>query len=101
MDNLYSQIYTHTKADPHINDGIKGFQHSQPFKTYVHAAIPAIGSDVVFPTLEEMNAELFKCNENEEEMVFADDSLCVDIEGFAAAPTPCPPTQAPISPSIP
>ena len=34
-------------------------------------------------------------------MVFADDSLCVDIECFAAAPTPRPPTQSPIDPSVP
>ena len=34
-------------------------------------------------------------------MVFADDSLCVDITVFAAAPTSCPPTQAPIAPNVP
>ena len=34
-------------------------------------------------------------------MLLADDFIYVEIELFAAAPTPCPPTQAPISPSIP
>ena len=34
-------------------------------------------------------------------MVFADDSICFDIELVAAAPTPCPLTQAPIAPSVP
>ena len=48
-----------------------------------------------------MNAELFEWNENEEEIVFADESLCVDIEVFAAAPNPSPSTQAPIAPSVP
>ena len=33
-------------------------------------------------------------------MVFVDDSLCVDIEVFAAAPTPLPPTQDPIATSV-
>ena len=42
--------------------GIKGFQSSQPFKTSVHAAKRAVGSDVRFPTLAEMNAKLFEWN---------------------------------------
>ena len=33
--------------------------------------------------------------------MFSDESLYVDIEVFAAAPTPCPPTQCPIDPSVP
>ena len=89
------------KSNPYINAGIKGFQTSQPFKTSVHSEIPSVGSDVIFPTLAKLNAELFDWNENEEEMVFVDDSLCVDIEVFAAAPTPHPSIQAPISPSVP
>ena len=34
-------------------------------------------------------------------MLLADDFIYVEIELFAAAPTPCPPTQAPIAPSVP
>ena len=34
-------------------------------------------------------------------MLFADDSICVEIEVFAASPTPRPPTQAPIASSVP
>ena len=34
-------------------------------------------------------------------MLFSDDSLCAEIELFAAAPTTRPPTQAPIAPSVP
>ena len=49
-----------------MNAGIKGFHTSQPFNTSVHATTPSVGSDVRFPTLEEMNAELFEWNENEE-----------------------------------
>ena len=84
-----------------MNSGIKGFHPSQPFKTSIHSATPYVGSDVRFPNLAKMNSELFEWNENEEDMVFVDDSICVDIEVFATAPTPCPPTQAPISPSVP
>ena len=43
-DNRYGQIYTPIKADPYMNSGIKGFQPSQPFKTSIHAATPAVGS---------------------------------------------------------
>ena len=63
-DKLYGQIYMPIKADPHMNADIKGFQPSQPFKTSVQAATPAVGSDVRFPTLSKMNAELFEWNEN-------------------------------------
>ena len=100
-DNCYGQIYTPIKADPYMNAGVKGFQPSQLFKTTFHATTPAVGSDVRFPTLAEPNDELFEWNENEKEMVFADDSLYVDIEVFATATTPRPPTQAPIAPSVP
>ena len=84
-----------------MNAGIKGFHPSQPFKTSVHSATPSVGSDVRFPTLDELNAVFFEWNKNEEEMVFADELLCVGIEVFDAAPTPRPPNQAPISPSVP
>ena len=47
-----------------MNSGIKGFQYSQPFKTSVHAATPAVGSDVRFPTLAKMNADFFEWIEN-------------------------------------
>ena len=101
VDNRYGQIYTPIKADPYMNSGIKGFHPSQPFKNSVHSEIPAVGSDVRFTTLAEPNAQLFEWNENKEDMVSADDSLCVDIEVFADAPTPSPPTQAPIATSVP
>ena len=91
-DNCYGQIYTPIKSDPYINAVIGGFQPSQPFKTSFHAATPSVSSDVIFPTLEKLNAELFEWNKNEEDMVFVDNSLCVDIEVFSAAPTPRPPT---------
>ena len=61
-DNCYGQIYTPIKADPYMNAGVKGFQPSQLFKTTFHATTPAVGSDVRFPTLAEMNAKLFECN---------------------------------------
>ena len=63
-----------------MNAGIKGFHTSQPFNTSVHATTPSVGSDVRFQTLAELNADLFQWNENEEDMMFADDLLCVDIE---------------------
>ena len=63
VDNRYGQIYTTIKSDPYMNTGIKGFQPSQPFKTFVHAATNDVGSDVIFPTMARMNAELFEWNE--------------------------------------
>ena len=100
-DNHYGQIYMPIKADPYINSCIKRFHPSQQFKTSIHAATPAVGSDFIFSILAELNAECSEWNENKEYMVFADDLICVDIEEFTTAPTPCPPNQASIAPSVP
>ena len=54
-----------------------------------------------FPSLAELNAELFDWDEGEEEAVLADDSLISDIEIFAATSAPTPPKPAPPSPVVP
>ena len=64
VDNRYGQIYTPIKADPYMNSGIKGFHPSQQFKTSIHAATRAVGSDFIFPILAELNAECSEWNEN-------------------------------------
>ena len=101
-DNRYGQMYSPIQSNPYKNAGIRGFTPSQPFKTAsigLSSADDNIGTR--FPTLAELNAELFDWDEGEEEAVMADDSLISDIEIFSATPAPIPPTPAPASPSVP
>ena len=114
-DNQYGQIHTPIKKDPYMNAGLKGFEPIQPHKASSHPAIPSADDQIKFPSLAELNAECFEWLEGEEETVFADHSLCADIEVFtttqsqsAAAADPIPPAldppppiQAPPAPYVP
>ena len=105
-DNPYGNLYTPIHAKPYSNAGIKVFTPSQPFKeSQLGPALNGLTSstDILFPSLADLNAELFEWNEGEEESVLANDSLCTpfDIFNTAAVTSPLPPTHAPTAPSVP
>ena len=68
-----------------------------------------------FPTLAELNAELFEWEPGEEDNILQDEALCVETEVFAVTrsqaakspsapslkPDPLPPIEAPPSPCVP
>ena len=95
-------------ANPYSNDGIKGFKPTQPFNSVsIHLASSADDS-IHFPSLSELNAEMFEWYSGEEEALAVTKSLCIELDVFAinasAEPTPQPiptPTAAPLAPVLP
>ena len=84
-----------------MNAGLKSFRPPQPHKISSHPVIPSTEDNIKFPSLAELNAEIFDWQEGEEEIVLADHSLCADIEIFSAAAVPPPPILAPVAPRVP
>ena len=83
-DNQYGQLHVPIQKDPYMNAGIKGFQPPQPHKSTSLPVLSDSGSeDIKFPTLAELNAELFDWEDGEEETMLANEPLCADIEVFA------------------
>ena len=102
-DNRLGQIYTPIQADPYKNAGISGFKPVQPIN-FTLFNVDANSSHIHFPTLDELNAELYDWHPGEREAVFADDSLCQQLDIFAssvATSGPDPPTPAPATPVAP
>ena len=84
-----------------------GFEPPQPHKSSANAALP--NSDIRFPTLAELNAEIFQWECGEEERLLADNFLYIDTKVFAVTRSqaaarergPSPPIEAPPAPRIP
>ena len=75
-DNRYGQLHVPIQLDLYKNAGIKGFKPTQPFN-FPHVAIvqsSATGT-IHFPSLSELNAELFDWHTDEEETLAADEDL--------------------------
>ena len=109
-DNQYGQLHVPIQKDPYMNAGIKGFQPPQPHKSTSLPVLSDSGSeDIKFPTLAELNAELFDWEDGEEETMLANEPLCADIEVFAttrsqsaaAKRKPLPPIDPPDAPKVP
>jgi len=95
-DNRYGQIYTPIEANPYKNAGIKGFEPVQPVN-FASFNVDVDTSPLHFPTLAELNAEMFDWHPGEAASVLADDSLCQQLDVFSSAMT----TQPPPSPPLP
>ena len=87
--------------DPYKNVGITGFEPCQSHVLSAHPVIPSSNKDIWFPLVAGLNVDCFEWDEGEEEMILADCSVCDSIEVFDTAPTPHPPTPAPLSPQVP
>jgi hypothetical protein len=105
-DNRYGQLHVPIQADPYKAAGIKGFQPPQPFNfAQILTTMPEASENIHFPTLAELNAELFDWHPGEEEALAADESLCIELDVFtvdtsATLPPPIP-AAAPASPLVP
>ena len=102
-DNQYGQIHTPIGKDPYYNSGIKGFNPSEPYKTHtVSFKSTDTTSPIHFPTLAELNSELFEWEEGKEDRLFSDNSLCSHVEIFSVAVTLSPPQPSePVAITIP
>ena len=78
-NNAWGQIHTPIQKDPYKRAGIKGFEPPQPFKTVACPALPD-QEEIHFPTLAELNAELFEWDPEEEEAMLQDESIYNDTE---------------------
>ena len=61
-DNVYGQMNTQIKKKPYMNADVKGFDPPQPHQTASLSSIPADDKDIIFPSLSELNAEMFESN---------------------------------------
>ena len=101
-DNRYGQLYVPIQADPYKNAGVKGFKPSQPFNfSNVTIAHTSANTSIHFPTLSELNEELFDWIPGEEDILAADDSLTIELDVFAAGITRLPPPTPIVAPSTP
>lgn len=108
-DNDYGQLNNPIKNNPYTNAGLKEFAPLEPHSEIdALLTIPKEDNDlIIFLSLEELNADLVVWNNGKEDVVYADESLCADIEVSAlarsqAATKKCPPlpVQAPPAPHI-
>ena len=66
-DNRYGQLHMPIGANPYSNAGIKGFKPTQPFN-FVSIHLASSEDDSIhFPSLSELNAEMFEWYSGEEE----------------------------------
>ena len=106
-DNQYGQLHVPIQADPYKAAGVKGFQSPQPFHfAQILTTMPAASENIHFPTLAELNAELFDWHPGEEDALAADESLCIELDVFTVdtfttlPPTPAPAPASPLVPDI-
>ena len=81
-DNRYGQLHMPIGPNPYSNAGIKGFKPTQPFNfVSIHLASSADDS-IHFPSLSELNAEMFEWYSGKEEALAANESLCIELDLF-------------------
>ena len=105
-DNQYGQINAPIQADPYKHAGIKGFKPTQPFNfASVTVSVTTADDAIHFPTLDELNKDLFDWHNGEEAALYANESLCIELDVFASMPTtirpPPSPTPTPATPIVP
>ena len=61
-DNIYGQMNTPIQKDPYKNAGLKGFEPPYLHQTASLSSIPNDNDGIMFPTLSELNAEMFESN---------------------------------------
>ena len=106
-DNRYGQLHMLIGPNPYSNAGIKGFKPTQPFNfVSIHIA-SSVEDSIHFPSLSELNAEMFEWYIGEDEALAENESLCIELDAFvtnaSAEPTPPPitvPTAAPLAPVL-
>ena len=84
-DNVYGQLNSPIKENSYPNAGLKEFMPLEPHQeTDACLAIPKEEDDPLsFLSLAELNADLFDWHDGEEDAVYADESLCAEIELYA------------------
>ena len=86
VDNRFGQIHVPIGKDPYSSACIQGFQPYQPFQVAEGTAVLSVTLvDTTFPSLAELNDELFDWEPGEADRVLSDSDLYTPIEVYEAS----------------